>query len=55
VNRITLQLQREGLVDLGVAPALEAVYVHGVQATYLAVPPDVRDLLSEPPAANAPY
>ena len=40
-NRITLQLQREGPVDVGVAPELEAVDVHGVQVTYLAVPTDV--------------
>ena len=54
VNRITLQLQREGLVAPGVAPALEAIYEYGVQATYLAVPPDVQDLLSESPTAAQP-
>ena len=48
VNRITSQLQREGLVAPGVAPALEAVYEHGVQATSFAVPPDVQDLISGP-------
>ena len=42
VNRITRQLQREGLVAADVAPALEPVYEQGVQAAYLAVPPDVR-------------
>src|SRR5260221_2819474 len=52
-NRITWQLQREGLVPPGIAPALKAVYEDGVHAAYLAVPPDVRDLLAEP-SAKAP-
>jgi hypothetical protein len=46
VNRITRQLQREGLVGRDVAPALDPVYERGAQATYFAVPPDVRDLLT---------
>ena len=37
----------------GIAPALNAVYEDGVHAAYLAVPPDVRDLLAEP-SAKAP-
>lgn len=51
VNRITRQLQREGLVAPSVAPALEAIYEYGVQATYLAVPADVQVLLWKSPAA----
>ncbi len=54
-NRITWQLQREGLVPPGIAPALEAVYEDGVHAAYLAVPPDVRNLLAEPSAAAPSY
>ena len=47
VNRITRQLQREGLVGADVAPALEPVYEQGVQAAYFSVPPDVRKLLRQ--------
>lgn len=46
VDRITRQLQREGLVAADVAPALVPVYERGVQAAYFAVPPDVRKLLA---------
>lgn len=46
VNRITRQLQSEGLVAADVAPALGSIYEQGVQATHLAVPPDVRKLLT---------
>lgn len=49
VGRITRQLQEEGLVPWGVAPALEAVYEHGVQATCFAVPPDVQRILAKRP------
>jgi hypothetical protein len=47
VNRITRQIQQQGLVPLGVTPALETVYEHGVQATYFAVPPDVQRILAK--------
>jgi hypothetical protein len=50
VDRITRQLQQEGLVPLGVTPALEAIYEHGVQATSFAVPPDVQRILAKRPA-----
>jgi hypothetical protein len=55
VNRITRQLQREGLVATDVAPALEPVYEQGVQAAYLAVPPDVRKLLTAATWTSHPY
>ena len=54
VNRITRQLQREGLVAADVAPALEPVYDQGVQAAYLAVPPDIRKLLTAPTGRARP-
>jgi hypothetical protein len=55
VNRITRQLQREGLVASDVAPALEPVYEQGVHAAYLAVPPDVRELLTTTMETAHPY
>lgn len=55
VNRITRQLQREGVVAADVAPALEPVYERGVQAAYLAVPPDVRKLLAATTGTAHPY
>lgn len=55
VNRITRQLQRDGLVAADVAPALEPVYEQGVQAAYFAVPPDVRKLLTPTTGTSHPY
>jgi hypothetical protein len=55
VNRITRQLQREGLVAADVAPAMEPVYEEGVYAAYLAVPPNVRELLTATTGTAQPY
>jgi hypothetical protein len=55
VNRITRQLQREGLVAADVAPALEPVYEQSVQAAYFAVLHDVRKLLTATTGTSHPY
>jgi hypothetical protein len=45
VNRVTRDLQREGLVPQGVVPALQADYEHGMQATGFLVPPEVAEVI----------
>jgi Restriction endonuclease len=55
VDRITRQLQREGLVAADVAPALEPIYERGIQAAYFAVPADVRKLLTTTTGTSHPY
>ena len=55
VNRITRQLQQEGLIAADVAPALVPGYEQGVQAAYFAVPPDVRKLLTTTTGTSHPY